>query len=304
MAGLVGYNPYTDAGNTIGGAGDILGSAILRGAMMRQQAAQRQQELMLEIERLRMQKEESKNLNKYREGELDLSRKSGEREDTRLGFEKQRSSIEKQKADDSATEMAIRQRFGKAARTQGLPPMVNPFGAPTLAGVKEYDEQKRQADLNEGMAFLSNDPSRAMEGIARQAALRNVGDNPVIQELLATGMNLHNAPAGNTVFSPGGSVVGQGQPRPVPGQTLSYNSGASLLDALMKQTGDGSVPNTELGQALNALILQGLRERLGTNMPPAQTQQGPVHVSSKAEYDKLPSGTQYIGPDGKLATKK
>ena len=38
--------------------------------------------------------------------------------------------------------------------------------------------------------------------------------------------------------------------------------------------------------------------------PPAEQIGGAVSVKTKAEYDALPVGTSYIGPDGKRATKK
>ncbi|WP_242394857.1 hypothetical protein [Anaeromyxobacter oryzisoli] len=44
--------------------------------------------------------------------------------------------------------------------------------------------------------------------------------------------------------------------------------------------------------------------RAGTAAGPAPTAAGPARISSDAEYDALPSGAQYVGPDGKLRRKR
>lgn len=272
MAGYVGYNQASDVGNAFGGVGDALGSAILRGAIMRQQQQDRQQQLMLEIARLRQEQENARSLQEYRGEEIGLRKKQEEREKTKL-------DIDKKKAEESAAESAIRRRFATAARTEGLPPSQYQFGDPHLAAGKEYDEQKRQADISEGMAFLSNDPSKAMEGIMRQNALRSLAGNPIINQLIATQMGFHNVPPGNLVFSPGADVVGQAPfrppnpARPQAGQDLSANTALTEFVKLIgSEGGYQNRTNNPIAMKLEPIVNAMLSRMTGTNAPPATGQ--------------------------------
>lgn len=50
--------------------------------------------------------------------------------------------------------------------------------------------------------------------------------------------------------------------------------------------------------------LAGFSKTLSDRKDPPPPQEGPAKIGSKADYDKLPAGSQYVAPDGSLRTKK
>jgi hypothetical protein len=264
--GYVGYNQASDMGNAFGGVGDILGSAILRGAMMRQQQQDRQQQLMIEIERLRQEQENAQSLKEYRGEEIGFRKKEGEREDTRLGFARQ-------KAEEGAAETAMRKRFATSQRTEGIGPLMQ---GPTQGGGNLGDEQARQMDAQESAAFLSNDPGKGLETVLKMGAARRLGTgNPVLDQMLLTGQGLHNIPTGAAAVAPaGGPPVSMGPARPSVGADASVNSIANLL---ARRIGTAASipeamkdPNTAM---MEQFIMNAVRKQMGTNAPPATTGQ-------------------------------
>lgn len=265
MAGYVGYNQASDIGNSFGGVGDILGSAILRGAIMRQQQRDRQQQLMLEVARLRQEQENAQSLGKYREEEIGLRKKEGEREDTKLGFAKQ-------KADEGAAETAMRRRFAGSMRNVGIGPLLQ---GPEQGGGNLSDPQVQQADAQESAAFLSNEPKNALDTILRMQALRELGGKlgPTISQEMVTGMPLHNVPPGNVAVPPGGGPpVSIGLPRAQAGQDLSANTALTeWVKMLATEGGYANRTNNPIAMALEPFIRQLVTKGLGTNAPTATT---------------------------------
>jgi hypothetical protein len=293
---IIGSNPY-DVGNTFGGVGDMLGSAILRGAMMRQQAAQRQQDLMLEIRRLQLESERG-------EREAESARSLDKYRTAETGFREKESNIAERKQKQSEDEDMARRMFARSQRVKGLPPLPEDFGAPTMKGTQDYEAQKRMAEEQEGIARLSVDPNKAVDTINSLIAQRALGSNPLLQAIQATGMGLHNIPTGASAVGPlAGPTVAEGPPRVIPGQTLSPNVAGNMLEKLL--TG-GSFATQDA--AMQDPMVVGLRNlilhSLGTNVPPSEAQGTVNRPKTKPEYDALPSGSIYIDTDGQTKRKK
>lgn len=259
--GYIGYNQATDVGNAFGGIGDALGSAILRGAIMRQQQQDRQQQLMIEIERLRQEQENARSLNEYRGKEIDLRKKEGEREDTKVGFMRQ-------KADEGAAEIAMRRRFAGSMRGVGVP---QPPGG---IGPSSPDEE-RQADAQESAAYLSNEPKNALDTILKMQAMQSQPMNPVLAQQILSGFGLHNIPPGNVAVPPGGGApVATGMSRAQAGQDLSMNTALTeLVKMIQTEGGYQNRTNNPIAVQLEPIVRQGLIRALGTNAPPATTSQ-------------------------------
>jgi hypothetical protein len=79
------------------------------------------------------------------------------------------------------------------------------------------------------------------------------------------------------------------------------------LDATLAQINAAAdILETDAGNRLGALTkgLEGTRARINARPGSAAAPEGIARVSTKAERDALPAGTQYIGPDGKSYTKR
>lgn len=259
MAGYIGYNPWSDASGAIGSGGDALGSAILRGALMKQEQAQRQQQLMIELQKLQMEQQSAKDLNTYRGSEIDLRTKESGRQD-------QEQAIKNR-------EEAMRQKFGSSMRMEGVGPLPTDYGAPTIAGVGQYNQEKTQADQNEGAAYLSRDPSNALDTILRMQAARAqpVAGNPLIQQMLVTGRGLHNIPPENIAVGPvGGPTVDTGLARPrTTGQFSPHDASTLYSSGIGRDSID--FPTSAMGQALSNIIMHAASQLPGgTNVAPSQ----------------------------------
>jgi len=104
-----------------------------------------------------------------------------------------------------------------------------------------------------------------------------------------------NVPPGNALVNTmTGEQVAQNP------QAASPNFLPTLLGLSREGLDVAASPQAQgLTQDLMPLIQQLIAGQTGTNAPAA----GPVRIANDAEYDKLPSGTTFIGPDGQQRTK-
>jgi len=298
MAGYIGYNPWSDASGAIGSGGDALGSAILRSALMKQQQAQQQQQLMIELQRLQMEQQSAKDLNTYRSGELDLGKQRFAQSQKEYG---DTSDLAERAQAIKDREEVMRQKFGSSMRMEGVGSLPIDYGAPTVAGVGQYNQQRTQADQNESAAYLSHDPSNAIDTILKMQAARAqpVAGNPLLQQELITGRGPHNVPSGSIAVSPlGGPAIATGPDRQLAGDRLSYNAIEAMYRDAVDQAGgyDSAMTENPDFPLMQKALLLGLRERMGTNAPSAQPppNKNEARVEAKRLIQQYPEKAQAI----------
>lgn len=103
------------------------------------------------------------------------------------------------------------------------------------------------------------------------------------------------------------NMIAQSTPDPVKQATLTKLEAdkARLAGEVAAGRGESSATWWPWSKHTNAAELKSVEAQLDTlkggGEKPAAA--GPAKITSKAEYDALPSGTQYVGPSGKIATK-
>jgi hypothetical protein len=74
-----------------------------------------------------------------------------------------------------------------------------------------------------------------------------------------------------------------------------------LADRLLQRHAEGGPIVANNGDGTFTIVPHNM---IGGGAPPSQPQAGgPRQISSKAEYDALPPGSQYVAPDGTTRTK-
>lgn len=188
-------------------------------------------------------------------------------------------------------EAAKRQSYlgmqGPAAQTPGVTNQADLLGLLAAAsilgqgsGATALQNEQEPLKLNMGQTAFRPTVGGGVEPLAQGAM------NPNIGSTLFQGISLPgtNAP-----------TMQQGSFRP-PGSTNLDPSTIAKNWAAVAQVADMlGMPQQAVGELLGR----------GTNAPTANPgMSAPVRVSTKAERDALPPGTQYVGPDGQIATKQ
>ena len=157
--------------------------------------------------------------------------------------------------------------------------------------------------------------------VARTLATLEQNRDPETQRRFVLGGRPEvNVPMGSTLVDPRRpmSPLFEANVNLAPGHVIRGNEPGQMGLPQQRTSGTSISPNTALSLLGNETAMDNLSGRLGpsivdilakaaTNSPSSMLSaptQGPVRVSTKQEYDSLPPGTQYVGPDGKLATKR
>lgn len=194
----------------------------------------------------------------------------------------------------------------QAAKTKQMTPNLQPGMSrmPSMANGLEL----ALADMLGGFAG-----SAGLDSMASMHALKN--------EQTPMTLNREETAFGGNANS-GYYPVAQGMAIPPFGSSLFQGTGLPNANPTLQQQGSFRPPGSTnldpstiaknwaaVAQVADMLGMpqQAVGELLGrgTNAPTANPgMSAPVRVSTKAERDALPPGTQYIGPDGQIATKQ
>lgn len=290
-------------------AGNSLGELLARVPQVRAQQAMMQQQLMLEQLKAQNEQQYQSGMLGYHSQVLGLQKQQMEQNqpeiDARTQYLLGQTGVEGAKQKELEKVMSLADMFGKAYRKSAGYPSVNDYqGGPTM---------QNQTALNNGDLAQSEATLEAMRphdnlmgSVARMQAMQQQGPFSTDQlNALITGGHMSTPRAdmgfslnpGQTRFSP------QGQP--VASLPETPNSRRSAFEQFVINMGNnmakGAAELAPKDQGPAMKNVWGLTNLLNNASSKAS---GPIQVNSKAEYDKLPSGTQYIDPQGHIATKR
>lgn len=324
---MAGQYPFADAQQSFGGLGN-------QASHIAYMLAQRKYAQQVQLERIAAMMEAQKA----------RQRSADERINMETPYYNARANRENQMAGrvgdirDSAT------RAGSAYQRSMEPLPMNVDEGPLYEGASPFlaqmDQQKQvgqrgvaQGDRDSALRIavaemlrnqlLSNspDPAKVVDFQTQQRALQAVGQmtpqqgwgvlskthsavplspgstafNPYTGEMSGTPRIVRQGE--NLVPSQGGAPLAQGQVKP---PSTGHPAQAAALNKLLSPEFGMLLKNDPASAAEIRYTATNRFYDKPINGPANQTPQ----ISTKEDYDKLPSGSRYIGPDGKLATKR
>lgn len=290
-------------------AGNSLGELLARVPQVRAQQAMMQQQLMLEQLKAQNEQQYQSGMLGYHSQALGLQKQQMEQNqpeiDARTQYLLGQTGVEGAKQKELEKVMSLADMFGKAYRKSAGYPNVNDYqGGPTM----QNQTALNNGDLAQSEATLEalRPHDNLMGSVARMQAMQQQGPFSTDQlNALITGGHMSTPRSdmgfslnpGQTRFSPQGQPVAS-----LPAGDTRQRDAFKQFVLNMQQ---GSIKAAELGSAKDQpkamADIWGLTNLLNNASSKAS---GPIQVNSKAEYDKLPSGTQYIDPQGHIATKR
>lgn len=307
---MAGQYPFADAQQSFGGLGN-------QASHIAYMLAQRKYAQQVQLERIAAMMEAQKA----------RQRSADERINMETPYYNARANRENQMAgrvgDIRAAAQGAGDSFGNSIS------MPNPLAlgeGPTREASSELDRQSHErmmmAQMLKGLMLANNpEPQRAMEFMTQNRAMQSapmtqrlanailtkthsavpVGHGGGVYDPTSGGMDAimpQNVPAGGNLVTGEGDLLAKGQPKP-----LGPANQLPSLQALYGKLTAGGYP-TDVNSPLYKDVTNALHQTISGMQMPADTSNQTPQISTKEDYDKLPSGSRYIGPDGKLATKR